>query len=57
MTRDVRSCLAISVGYTCVGTARLHNPSRIIVLRFPEDTLLSTRDHPCPDLYMRSTTR
>jgi len=29
-----------------VGTASMRNPAWIIVLPFPEEDLLSTRDHP-----------
>jgi hypothetical protein len=57
MTNYVQSCLALSVGYACVGTACLHNQLRITMLRFPEEDRLSTRDHLCPDLYMRNATR
>lgn len=46
MTRYVHLYLLISAAYVSVGTACLHNPIPITMLRFPEDTLLSTRDHP-----------
>lgn len=57
MTRVVQSCLALSMVYACVGIPCLHNQIPIIVLRFPESDLLSTRDHPRPALYRRSSTR
>ena len=57
MTRSVQSCLALSMVYACVGIPCLHNLTLIIVLRFPESDLLSTRDHPRPALYRRSSTR
>lgn len=57
MIRDVHSCLVFSEGYGGFGMAFLHKPSPMIVLRFPEDTLLSTPDRPSPSLHTRSTTR
>ena len=57
MTRSVQSCLALSMVYACFGIPFLHNLPLIIVLRFPESDLLSTRDHPRPALYRRSSTR
>lgn len=50
MTKDVHSYPFFSMTYTPLGKTYAHNPSRIIVVLFPESATLSTRDQPRPML-------
>jgi hypothetical protein len=46
MTKAVHTCPVFSDGYGTVGRAVPRNPSRIVMLRFPEWEVLTTRVHP-----------
>lgn len=57
MTCRVHECLAFSDGCDGVGRAGPRNPSRIVMLRFPEWEALTTRDHPRLKATKESLTR
>jgi hypothetical protein len=57
MSTDVHMFLLISMFYSIVGIAPMHNLNRIIMLQFPECPLLDARGSFCPILYKEFTTR
>ena len=57
MTKCVQQCLLFPMAYKVFGKTCARNQFPIIVLRFPELDLMSTRGHPRAALSMRSYTR